>query len=201
MGRPTAPSPEPRSGRGPLRSCVACRTRRPPDELIRLALVSRGRLCPDLRRALPGRGAWVCPSADCIGRIEAHSRLLGRALKRDPGAAAVDGLRERVRLAIHAEIPGLIRVAAHAGLVDSGAARVRAVGAPIRALVCATDASARSTEEARAATGAATLATIGLDRVALGRLVGRGPRAVLAVRDGTPGDALVYRLRWLGALG
>lgn len=184
-----------------LRSCVACRARRPRSELVRLALVSRHRLQPDLRHALPGRGAWVCPTAECVGRVEAHSRLLGRALKRDPGAGAVQDLRQQLLRALVAEIPAMVRCAARAGRVCSGAARIRAEGASILAIVRATDASTRSVEEARAIAGGVNAAEIGLDRVALGRLVGKGPRAVLAICGGTPGDELVYRLRCLGALG
>jgi len=168
---------------------------------VRLVLVSPHRLRVDLRRALPGRGAWVCPTAACVDRIEAHSRLLGRALKRDPGGMAVQELHLQLRRALQAEIQGLTRVAARSGRVSSGAAGVRDAGQPVRALIHATDASARAVEEARHGAEGAALAEIGLDRVALGRLVGKGPRAVLAVRDGTPGDELVYRLRWLSALG
>ena len=201
MGRAIALNPEEASGPAPRRSCVSCRTRRAPSELVRLVLVSRHRLEPDLRRALPGRGAWVCPTAACLGRLEGHSRLLGRALRRDPGQGAVEGLTDRLKEAIQVEIPPLLRGASRSGRVRSGAVEVQRAGSSVRALIRATDASTRSVEEAHASAEVAVLAEIGLDRLALGGLVGRGPRAVLAVCGGTPEDVLVSRLRWLGALG
>lgn len=196
-----APRAEARPVQGTLRSCVACRARRPPEDLLRLVLVSRHRLEPDLRRALPGRGAWLCPTAACLGRIEGHSRLLGRALRRDPGSAAVEGLGERIRQALRAEIAALLPRAARHGRIRSGAARIALAGTEVRALVRASDASPRTVETSRARAESAVMAEIGLDRLALGGLVGRGPRAVLAVCGGTSGDELVSRLRWLGALG
>ena len=51
----------------PTRICVACRERRPVDELVRLVALS-DRVVPDLRRVLTGRGAHLCPSRGCLDR-------------------------------------------------------------------------------------------------------------------------------------
>ncbi len=43
----------------PVRTCVACRSRRPQAELLRIAISANG-LAPDEQRKLEGRGWYVC---------------------------------------------------------------------------------------------------------------------------------------------
>ncbi len=51
----------------PVRTCVACRTRRPQDELLRIAKASEG-FTPDEFRKLEGRGWYVCKDKlECMG--------------------------------------------------------------------------------------------------------------------------------------
>ncbi|MGH3440841.1 MAG: YlxR family protein [Nitriliruptorales bacterium] len=70
----------------PIRTCVACRRRRPQHELLRLAATPEGvMLDPERRR--PGRGAYVCPEAGCL---EAARRREGRALRRALRAEEAD---------------------------------------------------------------------------------------------------------------
>ncbi|HZK51436.1 MAG TPA: YlxR family protein [Actinomycetota bacterium] len=67
-----------------VRSCVACRTRRPKGELIRVALTPDGAVVAEGQRArAPGRGAYVCNVSACVHEaVEtgALSRALSRAL-------------------------------------------------------------------------------------------------------------------------
>ncbi|HEY0812154.1 MAG TPA: YlxR family protein [Pseudonocardia sp.] len=63
----------------PVRTCVGCRTRSPADGLLRVVAVN-GVLTPDLRRRLPGRGAWLHPVPECLHRAERRSAFL-RALR------------------------------------------------------------------------------------------------------------------------
>ena len=56
-GPPVSASPE--------RLCVGCRTRAQQGELLRVVLVE-GRLVPDERRNLSGRGAYVHRSRECV---------------------------------------------------------------------------------------------------------------------------------------
>ncbi|MFZ2228607.1 MAG: DUF448 domain-containing protein [Candidatus Nanopelagicaceae bacterium] len=41
-----------------LRSCIDCRKRENPSELLRVVCID-GKVIPDPRRTFPGRGAWV----------------------------------------------------------------------------------------------------------------------------------------------
>ena len=61
------------------RQCCACRRMRPREELIRIALSAQGAVQPDPGGKMPGRGAYLCRSAECI-REAARKRALSRSL-------------------------------------------------------------------------------------------------------------------------
>ena len=64
----------------PLRQCLGCREMKPKTELVRVVRSPEGHVSVDLRGKAPGRGAYVCPSADCLKkalRSKALSRSLG----------------------------------------------------------------------------------------------------------------------------
>jgi uncharacterized protein len=63
----------------PVRMCVGCRTRAPQGDLLRVVLVG-DRLIPDRRRELPGRGAYVHPTQECVTTALAR-KAFGRALR------------------------------------------------------------------------------------------------------------------------
>jgi predicted RNA-binding protein YlxR (DUF448 family) len=69
---------------GPVRTCVGCRRRAPATELLRLVVEQRpdgtAALRPDPGRRLPGRGASLHPSAECLALAE-RRRAFGRALR------------------------------------------------------------------------------------------------------------------------
>jgi len=65
----------------PLRTCVACRRSRPQPELIRVTLRA-GTLVPDVASRTAGRGAYLCPSAECATVATAREgQLLRRSLR------------------------------------------------------------------------------------------------------------------------
>jgi uncharacterized protein len=95
--------------RAPVRMCVACRTVRPQDELLRVARTPNG-VCADGETRRPGRGAYVCPDTDCIATARRRdASLLRRALRGGSGSeidAALDTLSGKVR----SEVPeGTVR--------------------------------------------------------------------------------------------
>lgn len=64
----------------PMRQCVGCREMKPKRELIRVVRSPQGAISLDFRGKLPGRGAYVCPRAECLARAK-KSRALERAFE------------------------------------------------------------------------------------------------------------------------
>ena len=62
----------------PLRQCLGCREHKPKKELIRVVRSPEGEVSLDFKGKLPGRGAYVCPQADCLAKAR-KSRALERA--------------------------------------------------------------------------------------------------------------------------
>ncbi|UOQ56475.1 YlxR family protein [Leucobacter allii] len=62
-----------------VRTCVACRSRGARTELLRVVLHD-GRLLADDRAVLPGRGAWVHPTARCLDQAVTRGAF-ARALR------------------------------------------------------------------------------------------------------------------------
>ena len=71
----------------PVRTCVGCRARAPVTELLRV-VVRDGTLVPDPRRVLPGRGASVHPTRECLHAAE-RRRAFVRALRLPAGRSTV----------------------------------------------------------------------------------------------------------------
>jgi N utilization substance protein A len=72
----------------PVRTCVGCRERAPVTDLLRVVHRS-GTLVPDPRRRLPGRGASLHPTPECLHAAE-RRRAFPRALRLPGGGAAVE---------------------------------------------------------------------------------------------------------------
>ena len=64
----------------PMRQCLGCREMKPKPELLRVVRPPEGEVSPDARGKKPGRGAYVCPNAECLRRA-VKSRALDRALE------------------------------------------------------------------------------------------------------------------------
>ena len=75
----------------PIRTCLGCRRTDSRSALLRVVVGGHGDLVPDLRRCLPGRGAWLHPTGDCFD-LAVRRRAFGRALRvsahLDPSAVA-----------------------------------------------------------------------------------------------------------------
>ena len=64
----------------PMRQCLGCREHKPKKELIRVVRSPEGEVALDFKGKLPGRGAYVCPQADCLAKAR-KSRALERAFE------------------------------------------------------------------------------------------------------------------------
>ena len=75
----------PRKRHTPERTCVACGSKRPKRELVRVASSPQGEVSVDLTGKAPGRGAYVC-GPQCWETALGRGRLarsLGRSLSRE----------------------------------------------------------------------------------------------------------------------
>ncbi len=81
----------------PMRQCLGCREMKPKPELLRVVRSPEGEVSLDTRGKKPGRGAYVCPNADCLRRA-VKSRGLSRALE----TQIPDEVMERLAAALEA---------------------------------------------------------------------------------------------------
>ncbi len=75
----------------PMRMCVGCREMKPKAELLRVVKPQDGDCAIDRTGKAPGRGAYVCESAECLKKAQ-KSRALERALD----AKIEDGVFEQL---------------------------------------------------------------------------------------------------------
>ena len=60
--------------RVPMRMCVGCREMKPKKELLRVVKSPEGVIAFDRVGKAPGRGAYVCKSAECLAKaVKTHA--------------------------------------------------------------------------------------------------------------------------------
>ncbi len=64
----------------PMRQCMGCQQRKTKKELIRVVRTPEGQVCLDFSGKLNGRGAYLCPDAECLKRAM-KSNVLARKLE------------------------------------------------------------------------------------------------------------------------
>ena len=79
----------------PLRQCLGCREQKPKKELIRVVRSPEGEIALDFRGKASGRGAYVCPSPDCLKKA-IRAKALERALSCAIPAEVYDALSEQM---------------------------------------------------------------------------------------------------------
>jgi predicted RNA-binding protein YlxR (DUF448 family) len=67
----------------PKRTCLGCRKAREKGALVRLALTPSGRVVPDKRAGLGGRGAYICPERSCVEAACRTKGAFSRAFRRN----------------------------------------------------------------------------------------------------------------------
>lgn len=59
----------------PLRKCIGCGEMKPKKELLRIVRSPEGSVSCDATGRSPGRGAYICPCADCLRAAHKAHRL------------------------------------------------------------------------------------------------------------------------------
>ncbi|WP_152601134.1 RNA-binding protein [Rhizobium sp. YS-1r] len=105
------------------RTCIVTRETAPPETLIRFVASPDGRVVPDLKRQLPGRGCWIKAERTLVDRA-VNKKLFARALKTEAKADAdLGALVDRL---LAADLVGMMNLARKAGQFISGATKVDA---------------------------------------------------------------------------
>ena len=186
---------------GRERLCVATRTVRPVDDLIRFVVGPDGEAVPDLKRKLPGRGVWVTATQDAL-REAIKRKVFARCFKRDVRLPA--DLVGRTALLLEQAVLDALAIAGKGGQVVTGFAKVEnaLTRETVKALVHAAeaapdgvrklDAALRRSERSDAVVVIRILTSAQLD-LALGR-----PNVVhAALLAGPSTDTLLARLQRL----
>jgi uncharacterized protein len=131
------------------RFCVATRTVRPIDELIRFVVGPDGETVPDIKGRLPGRGVWVTATQEAL-EDAIRRGAFARGFKRNVRLPA-DLAAQTAKLLEHAVLDALA-IAGKAGLVAAGFARCAAVlrHSDVVALLHARDAAAEGVRKLNA---------------------------------------------------
>lgn len=125
------------------RTCLVTRRAQDPAGLIRFALGPDGRVVPDLKARLPGRGAWVTATRAAVSEA-VRRRLFQRAFKSKDAVAEAD-LAEAIEVALRHDLRQSLSLANKAGCVITGFTKVESAiesKAGVAALLHAADASA-----------------------------------------------------------
>lgn len=77
----------------PVRTCIACRTSGDKKSLIRIVRTTTGDVVVDPTGKMPGRGAYLCRTAECLRRAIKEKRL-PRALRTEVPPEAVEKLEQ-----------------------------------------------------------------------------------------------------------
>lgn len=101
-----APAVVGKTRRTPIRTCVACRTSGGKRGLLRVVRLGAGESAGDVvldpTGKKSGRGAYVCPTTDCIG-LALKQKKLERSLKTPIAETVADALRAAVEETATAE--------------------------------------------------------------------------------------------------
>ena len=189
--------------REPERSCIVTRAVNPPEGLLRFVVGPHGEVVPDLRRRLPGRGAWVTATADKVAEA-VRRRQFNRAFKREVRVSP--DLADAVETALRADLRQALSLANKAGAVVAGFAKVEAaigsVAALLHAREAAPDGRRKLAGALRKGAGDAISALPIVDELSgdeLDLALGRSHVIHAALVAGAGSEGFLARWRWLRA--
>ena len=80
----------------PMRLCTGCKTQKPKRELVRVVRSKTGEVALDTTGKMPGRGAYLCPDAQCLLKAK-KARCLERVFGCDVPDEVYEKLEEALR--------------------------------------------------------------------------------------------------------
>ena len=79
----------------PQRQCVGSRTMKDKKALVRIVKTPEGEICVDATGKKSGRGAYICPNAECLQKAR-KSRALERAFEAAIGPDIYEALQAQI---------------------------------------------------------------------------------------------------------
>jgi predicted RNA-binding protein YlxR (DUF448 family) len=171
----------------PQRSCLACRTSKDKNLLLRFVLSPELEVLPDPDFRLSGRGAYTCMSAACLVKA-VEQRQFKRAFKQDVVVMLSEDMLTHVRQQLADRVTGLIGMANKAGKIIGGGSMVsdalRSKHKPGLVLL-ATDVSAAIGEKIilLASVQQVPLNSV-LTKEDFGSILGKAPRSAISIGAG-----------------
>ena len=102
----------------PVRQCISCRKKKSKSRLLRILREPGGRISFDEEQRGPGRGAYLCPDANCVKRARERGfldRALGTRVPDDVFFRLADAIQEK-----NPSLDALLGFAARAGKLVLG---------------------------------------------------------------------------------
>ena len=84
----------------PQRQCMGCRERKAKRDMIRVVHGTDGTVSLDFGGKMNGRGAYICPSPECLKKAQ-RSKALERSLEVEIPAEVYDRLSKEIEVDIH----------------------------------------------------------------------------------------------------
>jgi len=184
-------------GKGPQRTCIACRQTKDKKQLVRYVLAPDGTVLVDYLHRLPGRGAYTCVAEQCL--LDAVKRnSFQRCFKRQCRPVDSMELTQQLTQAIEKKILSLIGMARKSRQFIAGSNGVIEAlkkESPLALVIIATDISASIAKKIKALALRGRIETTCLyDKQKMGQLLGKEERSVIAVQTGLLADSLLNEL-------
>lgn len=177
----------------PERTCIACRSKRDPDDFFRIVAGPENRVFIELDNRLPGRGAYCCIGLKCIEKGLIAKRL-AHALRASVEVPARDEVVGRLGSLLAGKIEGLLGAASRKGVVAAGreAALKAAYAEKGGRLFFAADVS-KGTRSDIEGLDSSVVSELPLTMAEMGRILNRPPVGVIFIPDDSLAESLNIR--------
>jgi uncharacterized protein len=182
-----------------LRRCIVTRQALEKPAMIRFVIDPKGRVTPDLKERLPGRGLWVTAERAVLAQAvakNAFAKAARQSVRVDPG------LVERVAELARREVAELLGLARKSGQLAAGFEKVEAAlrAGRVGLLVAASDGAEEGRGKLARLAGSGVEICAPLNAAELGQALGRDHAVHAAIRPGGIADRILVASRRLAGL-
>ncbi|MEZ5832663.1 MAG: RNA-binding protein [Dongiaceae bacterium] len=182
-----------------LRRCIVTRQALEKPAMIRFVIDPDGRVTPDLKERLPGRGLWVTATREALEQAVAK-HAFSKAAKRSVKAAP--DLADQVAALAKREVAELLGLARKSGQLVAGFEKVEAAlrADRVRVLVAASDGAADGRGKLARLAGSGVEICAPLTAAELAQALGREHAVHAAIKAGGIAEKTIIAARRFGAL-